>query len=279
MALNKVDSIVHTADGLPIPPALPDSLAKTILYPEPTYGMVIENPMVTYSEGNQYVEQGVGLSWVFLVIGILFFAVGMKFRNDVKYLKATFSNLFEVKMRQNVFDDTVKEISFIILLNLLWICSAGILLWQTVRIWGGLPEECFAAPWSEAAGIGISTAATGVYVGCLFIGYWVIGRVFTDKTRTTLWTKGASAAMAVESLPMVPLALLTLCYPPWTMTILPIAAGVFIAGKIIFIYKGFRIFFNQMASWMLFLYYLCSLEIVPLILTYLITVQVCMRIL
>ncbi|MDE5870106.1 MAG: DUF4271 domain-containing protein, partial [Muribaculaceae bacterium] len=61
----------------------------------------------------------------------------------------------------------------------------------------------------------------------------------------------------------------------WTVGLLEIAAGVFILGKIMFIYKGFRIFFNQISSWMLFLYYLCSVEIVPLILTYFATLQLC----
>ena len=74
---------------------------------------------------------------------------------------------------------------------------------------------------------------------------------------------------------LFPLSLVALNYPKWDVPVLLIAAGVFVIGKIVFLYKGFRIFFTQISSWLLFLYYLCSLEIVPLILTYLGAVTLC----
>ncbi|MDE6338919.1 MAG: DUF4271 domain-containing protein [Muribaculaceae bacterium] len=55
--------------------------------------------------------------------------------------------------------------------------------------------------------------------------------------------------------------------------------GIIGIGKIVFIYKGFRIFFQQLRSWLLFLCYLCSLEIVPLILAYLLAYQICVNLL
>lgn len=277
--MTEVGPIAVTAEGLPVPPALPDSLAWSTLNPEPVYGMVIDNPVKDYGDENMNAAGPVGMSWVLLTVGLLFCAVGLKFHNNVKYLKALIGNLTDVKVRQNVFDDTVKETSFLLLLNFLWICCAGILLWRIIVLDGGLRGLENGGNYAEAIGIGISTGMAGVYLGALMAAYWVIGRVFTDTVRTRIWLKGASASTALETLPLLPLSVLTICYEPWSGVILPIAGGVFILGKIIFIYKGFRIFFNQMSSWMLFLYYLCSIEIVPLVLTYLVTIQVCGRML
>lgn len=102
-----------------------------------------------------------------------------------------------------------------------------------------------------------------------------MGNVFSDRQLTRLWVKGATALMGLQSFMFFPLALLSLCYAEWGGIILILAGIVFVFGKIQFIYKGFRIFFNQMSSWLLFLYYLCSLEIVPLILAYLAALQIC----
>lgn len=113
------------------------------------------------------------------------------------------------------------------------------------------------------------------YVIFMLLAYEITGNVFSDRNMTRLWVKGASALMGLQVFLFFPFALLSLCYPEWNRIILILAGIVFIIGKIQFIYKGFRIFFNQISSWLLFLYYLCSLEIVPLILVYFGTVALC----
>ena len=102
-----------------------------------------------------------------------------------------------------------------------------------------------------------------------------MGNVFSDRRHTQLWLKGASASIALESFVLFPVALLVLVYPQWSHALLITGGSAFLVGKIVFLYKGFRIFFAEISSWLLFLYYLCSLEIVPLILTYSGAVRAC----
>ncbi|MDE6716888.1 MAG: DUF4271 domain-containing protein [Muribaculaceae bacterium] len=262
------------AAGLPVPPALADSIPGDSV-PEPVYGLLIKNPVVR--EENPVTDiTSDGMSWVWLFLISLFCIVALKFKNNSRYLKAVVSDLTEVRVRQNAFDETVKETSFLILLNVLWVCSCGILLWNTIL--QTVPNNIFNSfgiPDRPAAGIGICTGVMAVYGLMMCLGYWIIGMVFTDRARARLWVKGAAASQGLEVILLLPIAALTLNYAPWTLGLLETAAGVFVLGKIIFIYKGFRIFFNQISSWMLFLYYLCSVEIVPLILTYFAALQLC----
>ena len=265
---------LHNREGLPVPPALLDSVTADSLARIPREGMVLVDPIVKEPQP-QYSARGDGISWVLLVMAALFCIIALKYKNNVKFLKVLVSDLHEVRERHNAFDDTVKETSFLILLNVMWVCCAGILLWQTVRLTAGsagFPEAAMQPP---GAGIGISTGMAAGYLILMNVAYLIVGNVFTDGARTRMWMKGSGASLGLEVILLFPLALLTLCYEPWATVLLEIAAGVFITGKIIFILKGFRIFFNQSSSWLLFLYYLCSLEIVPLILTYLATLRIC----
>lgn len=264
-----------TVSGLPVPPALPDSIPGDSLRPEPVYGIVIKNPIVREPMPEQDPTDD-GMSWVWGVLVILFCIVALKFKNNTRYLRAVVSDLTDVRERHNAFDDTVKETSFLILLNVLWVVSVGVLLWKTVFVTTpkGI-ENSFTIPDRQALGIALCVGMAALYALLMFMAYWIVGCVFTDKVKAKMWLKGAAASQGLEVMLLLPLAALTLCYSPWTTILLEIAAGVFILGKIVFIYKGFRIFFKQISSWMLFLYYLCSIEIVPLILTYIATLQLC----
>ena len=266
---SEIISDTVAVDSVSSDSVLIDSVQETI------YGLIIENPVIQepVKEKNIYSD---GMSWVWLCLVVLFCAVALKFKNNARYLKAIVSDLTEVRVRQNAFDDTVKETSFLILLNILWVCCCGVLLWKTVVLTAPeLPEYSFSIPNRPGAGIAVCTGMAGLYALLMNVAYWIIGYVFTDREHARLWIKGAGASQGLEVMLLLPLAAIALSYTPWTEIILEIADGVIILGKIIFIYKGFRIFFNQISSWMLFLYYLCSVEIVPLILTYLVTLQLC----
>ena len=90
-----------------------------------------------------------------------------------------------------------------------------------------------------------------------------------------MWVNGYMATTGLSTLIFFPLSLLSIFYPSDAGIILIVALGGFIIAKLIFIWKGFRIFFKEITSWLLFLYYLCSLEIVPLILLFFSTYLLC----
>lgn len=248
---------------------------------EKEYAIVLVNPEPPVVASQP--EQDTGMSWVFATLLLLFCIVAFKFRNNTRYISAVINDLLEVKSHHNAFDDTVKETSFLILLNLQWVISAGVLLYQSLVLFLQQPENYYGSmaglPPDSAPGIALCCGISLVYVVAMTSGYFIIGYVFSDRSSTTSWVKGFLASQSLEAPLMLTLALLSICYVEWLGILLAIAAGVFILGKSLFIFKGFRIFFNQMSSWLLFLYYLCSLEIVPLVLIFVGALEICLHIL
>ena len=112
--------------------------------------------------------------------------------------------------------------------------------------------------------IGMAAAYTLFLTGA----YAVVGNLFSDGSKASMWVKGYLSTQGLQTLLLFPVALVAICVPGIVGSMLVAGAIVFFFAKFLFIYKGFCIFFTQVASWVLFLYYLCSLEIVPVILTY-----------
>lgn len=295
----KADMTAHadTAAGMPrtvqtvqIPYALPlDSAAlaaDSLQGPVPgevMEGLVLINPASAYTVKTLPEVQkpighwwSAGMSWIYLGLAVLFCVIGIRFKNNTRYLSALVSDLTDTRLRHNAFDDTVRETSILVLLNVLWAACAGIFLWQAVKLFHPLiPGFSFSIPDNQAGGIAICMGVAAAYLILINFAYLTVGNVFSDSGKTKLWMKGAGAATGLQTFLLFPLALLLLGYQAWAPIILILAASVFAIGKIVFLFKGFRIFFNQISSWLLFLYYLCSLEIVPLILTYLAALLAC----
>lgn len=253
------------------------ALADSVPAKAKEYGITLQAPAVPEVAANP--GDSYGMSYIIGGLAILFFIIGLRFRNNVKYVTAMLHNLVDVRLRSNAFDETVRETSFILLLTFLWSCSAGIVLWSVLG---------FTMPDNPAASFGLPSLHTnpsgtiavcmgvGVAYTCLMaLAYFTVGTVFTDAVKAKMWVKGFTAGLGLLSVAFLPLSMLLLFYPEWTEILLWTALGLFLMAKIVFIWKGFRIFFTQISSWVLFLYYLCSLEIVPLILTYLAALWLC----
>lgn len=250
------------------PPWLPGMGPDSIAAGEDKAGLVFGNPVVTELAPAAPSDD---MSWIYVGLAAIFCMVGFCMHNSPRYWQAVASDLTATRERANVFDETVRETTFLVLLNLMWVASAGVLLWTAVR-WlnPGIPGNV-------AGGVGICMGMSLLYNSAMLLAYFVSGSVFTDGRHASMWVRGAAAAAALETVLLFPLALLALVRPEWAQILLLTAVCVFILGKIMFIFKGIRIFFNHSSSWLLFLYYLCSLEIVPLILTYVLTLQICVN--
>lgn len=202
-------------------------------------------------------------SWIIGGLLLLFVIVCLRVKSSAKYIKVLVRDLTDVRERHNAFDETVRETSLLVILNLFWSCCIGVLMYTFLEhnhyIQGNTPMLSIMV--CEGIAGGYTLVMTGVY--------WLVGNVFSDSLHAKMWVKGFAAEQGLSAMLMFPLALCAMCYTQYSEQILTIALITFVIGKIIFICKGFRIFFTQIASWVLFLYYLCSLEIVPLILTFL----------
>ena len=236
-----------------------DSLASTI--PGLTRGIRLTQPpeVPPVPLG----EQSTGLSWVLTATLLLIVVACLRYRRNSRFFGVMLHDVLEVRERHNAFDDTLRETSFLWLLNLLWCGAAGVLLYSFIN-----PAGSLAGGAGMAAPLGVCIGMAGAYTLFLTMAYPAVGALFSDGGKASLWLRGFLATQGLAAVALLPGAMLTLCLPGSTGAMLLAGAIIFILAKLLFIYKGFCIFFTEIASWVLFLYYLCSLEIIPVVLTY-----------
>lgn len=248
------DSIGHIGAGsLVADSVFADSLAQDTVAADTAYAIVLERPAAEPLPQRE--EPSAGMSWVVGVLVLVAAAVAVRYRNNPKYPEMLLADMYEVRERRNVFDSTARETTFLVMLNALWCLSTGVLLGA-------------AAGSATAIGYAVGAACMTVYTLFMALPYYVVGTVFADIRHAALWERGYTSGQALGATPMLVLALLQIVYPGESEIWLISSAVIWGVLKIVFIWKGFRIFFTRMSSWVLFLYYLCSLEIIPLILTY-----------
>lgn len=253
----------------------PEVNADTIEAGEPLFGILL-SPPPPFEEPQKIENDSAGVSFILTGLFLLFFIIGIRFRNTRKYVGALIRNMVEVRLRQNVFDETVRETSFLMLLNVLWCASAGIILYYLIDFHVvNNPFGSYPFTSSPGAGMGICMVVSIAYTLFMAVSYRIIGQVFTDKGHAILWVRGFAATQGLLGFIYFPLALLFISWPENTLFLLWVSLITFVLAKIVFLWKGMRIFFTRFSSWVLFLYYLCSLEIVPLILAYLAAILLC----
>ena len=226
------------------------------------HGIVLERP--AGMDLRPLGETGPGISWLLTSLFAVFLIVALRYRKNSRFFSLMLHDVMEVRVRHNAFDDTLRETTFIWLLNVLWCGAAGVLFYGL--LFGS--EGTLALDARAMRRMGVCIGMAGAYTVFLTAAYSAVGSLFSDGAKATLWVKGHLSTQGLESLALFPIALLGLCGPGLVGPMVMAGCIVFVLAKLLFIYKGFCIFFTQIASWVLFLYYLCSLEIVPVILTY-----------
>ena len=263
-SIAKTDSLVKAREDSVIR-VKNDSMARV----KSNYGIVIEDPYyadnVRETTSSALGKLGMdGVSWVYAILALIFCLICFKSKGNRGYIKYLFTNLNTVKLRHNMFDATVKESSFTFILNANWVVCSGILLWIGMKYWFSVLHQPLSIGVLE--GVGICVGLMLSYKLLLLLCYIISGNVFSDYRTTKEWVAGANSENSLESLLLFPLALLGLCYPASIQGVVWFGIGVIGIGKILFIFKGFRIFVKQFSSFLLFLYYLCTMEVIPIIL-------------
>lgn len=201
-------------------------------------------------------------SGVMTLLICLFLFITLNLRHYSTFLKTFAHNLFSVRKRANVFDErsTMSETRVLASLILLTCVSEGILLFGALSL-AGTDSDNFI---SIAT---LSGLALGYYLA-EYAAYRTVGYIFTTPSRAEMWAKGFTSSQALLGLTICIPALLSLFVPAAVEMLVWISTSLYIIARIIFISKGFRIFYHNSFSLIYFILYLCSLEIIPLILIY-----------
>lgn len=171
-------------------------------------------------------------------------------------LKAYRAELWSVRRRPNVFDDQqTASLPGAILLALIFIVYGGLVLYNM----NGVPASPTFV--GAIASMGL-LAAYYLFQRC---AYWLVGFSFAATEGRKRWLGGFSATQSFIGLALIPPALLLVFCPKWSDILIIVSLSVYFIGRMLFIIKGFRIFYQKIWSLLYFILYLCTLEILPVL--------------
>ena len=201
-------------------------------------------------------------SMVLLIAGLI--AVALSYHTGYKYIENFFHYMFSTRRRENMFEDhTVNETSILAALIANTCIVEGFLIYMAVQLLR--PDLAPSLQSNTFLHIGaFCTIAVGFYA-IQWLIYKIMGYTFSDKEGTKLWLDGFKATQAFLGLVLLPVLVLLMVYTSHGKMLLGVAALLYLVARVIFIFKGFRIFYSNLSSYLYFILYLCAVEIVPLV--------------
>lgn len=205
-----------------------------------------------------------GNSGILTIIVILFVAVSMNFKECRKLFTHFVDELRNDKSRENAFDEhSNHETRLTILTIIQFLIYGGIILSGFKMLHSG---ETDANTNAYEFGILIkSIALFAAYYVFQLCAYSVLGYTFAGGDGSKRWLRALNASQSLAGVALMIPALILLFYPQMTGTVCIVSAVIYLSARLIFIAKGFSIFYNNIFSLVYFILYLCALEIIPLI--------------
>ncbi len=211
-------------------------------------------------------------SMIMFLLSCLFLLTS--YRLGSVYIANLGHNMFSTKGKDDLYSDhTMSDTRIIIALIVNTCLMEGMLLFYGLSWYA--PKLALALQSSVFLHVFVLVLAAGLFITLQLFFYRLIGFTFSDERLTELWVGGFLASQATLGLVLFPVVVITLVFPSTIKSMLTLAIVLYILARIVFIWKGFRIFFNNFSSSIYFILYLCAVEIVPPLLALAGTVYIC----
>lgn len=224
---------------VPPPPGREAGLAPR---PRPSYGIADE-------------------SMTAVIVAILM-AVIMALRHGRHLISSVGAELLTIRPYIKNFDERTSGESRLMALAIVQLAVFIGLLLQSFA--DSTPASAVNAP--PIAVAAIFTALSAGLIIFQYSAYWTVAYAFAADTQRHMWLRSFNACQILISFALAIPALAAISYPDSAHAMVITALIAYIALKTIFMYKGFRIFYNNLISLIYFILYLCALEIVPAVL-------------
>lgn len=202
--------------------------------------------------------------WVAAILMVCFFISAYVLSQGKALLFQSIRKLFSNHAIEHLFHkQTATDTYCLLLLNLQTCLLVAVLILkyrydiQASEIANNLPSSTVSVLLGSYSGLML------LYVIVKRYTYKFINWIFFDKTKNSLWIESYFFIISIFGMLLLPFTLLTIYYdfPFYTGFIIPVF--LFFLMNLLFIYKCFSIFFNQLhGSFYLFLYF-CTLEVLP----------------
>ncbi|MCM1036108.1 MAG: DUF4271 domain-containing protein [Bacteroides sp.] len=166
--------------------------------------------------------------------------------------------------RDNLFDEhPAADTRILILMLIQCVVCCGILLCATVCRLDLMEPRALTG-----LAVGGVTGICALYYVAELCAYSAVGYAFSTPAGRREWLRGFNASQALLGIALILPAVLAVFYPPLTAAAVTAAAALYVCARLLFIIKGFRIFYAHLGSLLYFILYLCTLEIVPVAFVY-----------
>lgn len=244
--------------------AVCDSLSHSAVYNVTLTSTISEIPdkWTSGMEGSSRQGSLTGNSGILTIIVIMFVMLSMNFKECRKLFSRFTEDLRSDKKRENAFDERTSHETRLTLLTVTqFIVYAGIILCGAVMIINRTDESYMGNFIRVTKCIGL---VAGYYIFQL-CAYSLTGYTFAGKKGNKKWIRALNATQSMAGIALMIPALMILFYPGSAASMITTAAIIYIIARLIFIYKGFSIFYKNIFSLVYFILYLCTLEIIPVI--------------
>lgn len=188
--------------------------------------------------------------------------ITLSYSKGYMYIQSFVHNMFSTRKRDNLFDDhTVSDLGILSALIFNTCVMMGLIAFYAIGYL--MPGMQPVLSGSVTLHVVVLVAWSVVFYLAQLALYYVLGYTFSDSVGTSIWTSGYKASQSLLGLLLFPVAIVLMVYPQTIEITLIIAISLYICARIVFICKGFRIFFNNLQSSIYFILYLCAVEIVP----------------
>jgi hypothetical protein len=195
------------------------------------------------------------------VLVILLLFITLSFRHCGHLFKNLFKDLWAVRTRAKNFDEhTSNETRLMVLYGVQLTVYMGILLNAAANIYHGTPV--MADKFENI--LSLILLSMGYYIFQL-AAYSTVGYAFAESEGRRQWMRGFNASQTLLGFALALPALVTVFYPAAATKMLQIAAILYILARLVFVFKGFKIFYHKISSLVYFILYLCTLEVIPVI--------------
>ncbi|MDE6397073.1 MAG: DUF4271 domain-containing protein [Muribaculaceae bacterium] len=234
--------------------ALPDSLHQFLFFRKifdvPTWQSGLEPVLRPGHAGH---DQGLVACIVVLIL-----AVAVSFDPIKRIFRGLTKKLWSVRIRDS-FDQTTASEQRVLLLLIL-----QTIVYEAVIANAAMATFSSGTYLSNLATTGVLAVFLLVYYIFQLTAYSIVGYTFASDTGRTLWLEGFTSTQTLLGFTLIIPGLMVLFYPDLTEIAIWLSAGLYLIARVIFISKGFRIFYTNVPSLVYFILYLCSLEIIPI---------------
>lgn len=196
-------------------------------------------------------------NYMLAAVLILFIVLGFNARHIARLFQGFANDMWSVRQRNNIFDEHVAgESQTLLLLLLQTSVLEGALLWSFFGNASDLPAaQTFGLYTLLAIAFNVFSVAA-----CSVVGY-----TFTSHAMAVQWRRGLYSSQAMLGILLLVPAVIVIVRPNASTVCVGIGVTLYILARLLYIFKGIRIFYTHFYSWVFFILYLCTLEIIPIL--------------